>query len=206
MPWKLTWLVVLAGLAACGDPDTNEPEPTTVERGQVAYDRYCALCHGPDGEGYLGDRAVALGNDAFLRTASDDFLVAATLEGRPGTSMAPYGTQFQGPLEAGDASDIVAYLRTWQDGEPTDIDFVVEGDAAAGAAVFARDCASCHGEQAQGVSACSLNNPVFLRTASDGFLRIAIADGRQGTAMGAYGGQLSDDEIDDVVAYIRSFQ
>lgn len=204
-----TLLVLALALVACGDDGEprEDPQPlTAAERGQVAYDRYCALCHGNEGQGYLGAQAVALGNEMFLRTASDEFLIAATLEGRPETRMAPYGESFDGPLNRGDAEDIVAYLRTWQEGDPIDTSFAVEGDAEAGAIVYARDCAVCHGADGEGVSACSLNNPVFLRTASDGFLRVAIEDGRAGTAMAAYGELLSDGEIDDLVAFVRSLQ
>ncbi|MCP4246398.1 MAG: cytochrome c, partial [bacterium] len=50
-----------------------------------------------------------------------------------------------------------------------------------------------------------LNNPVFLGSASDGYLQYAISHGRRGTIMLAFTGNLSDEEIDDLVALIRSW-
>ena len=199
-------LVVWSGLTGCGDVASPAAVDPAIARGQAAYDRYCALCHGDDGEGYVGAQAVALGNDAFLRTASDAFLGFATLEGRPGTRMSAYGTDTGGHLGDTDARDIVAYLRTWQEGESIPVDFAVEGDAGRGAGEYAMRCAVCHGDAGQGATACSLDNPVFLRTASDGFLRVAIDGGRPGTAMAAYGDELSDTELDDIVAHLRSLE
>ena len=42
-------------------------------------------------------QAIALGGDAFLKIADDEFIIAGTLEGRPETRMAPFGEEFAGP-------------------------------------------------------------------------------------------------------------
>jgi cytochrome c oxidase cbb3-type subunit 3/ubiquinol-cytochrome c reductase cytochrome c subunit len=54
------------------------------------------------------------------------------------------------------------------------------------------------------VSAIHLANPVLLETASDGFLRRAIEAGRPPTSMAAWKDALTPEQIDDVVAYVRS--
>ncbi|MBM4245286.1 MAG: c-type cytochrome [Deltaproteobacteria bacterium] len=83
--------------------------------------------------------------------------------------------------------------------------------AAAGAALYEKYCALCHGATAQGYAADnapSLVTPQWLSSADDAFMVNSIALGRPDTAMAAYakqaGGPLSDQEIADVVAFLRS--
>jgi cytochrome c oxidase cbb3-type subunit III len=82
-----------------------------------------------------------------------------------------------------------------------------------GADVYARMCSVCHGRDGEGYKAdeaTALRNPAFLASASDAFLRKAIADGRKDTTMSAWGkrrgGPLSPSEVDDVIAHLRSWQ
>jgi cytochrome c oxidase cbb3-type subunit III len=82
---------------------------------------------------------------------------------------------------------------------------------AAGAAVWGRYCALCHGPKAMGYAADhapSLVTSTFLATATDQFLRAGIARGRPGTSMGGYGrvvgGPLDDTQITQLIAFIRN--
>jgi cytochrome c oxidase cbb3-type subunit 3/ubiquinol-cytochrome c reductase cytochrome c subunit len=52
----------------------------------------------------------------------------------------------------------------------------------------------------------TIANPEFLAAVSDGYLRHAIREGRPGTPMLGFAGQLTDQTIDDLVALIRSWQ
>lgn len=54
-----------------GCSSTEEPDPRT-QRGADAYTKYCALCHGDRGHGYVADNANALAHPEFLTTATDD--------------------------------------------------------------------------------------------------------------------------------------
>jgi rhodanese-related sulfurtransferase len=45
---------------------------------------------------------------------------------------------------------------------------------------------------------------MFLASASDAFLRVAIVEGRPGTPMEPFGTKLSPAEIEDAIAYLRS--
>ncbi len=74
-------------------------------------------------------------------------------------------------------------------------------------------CALCHGERAEGYAADNANalaNQDFLVSVSDEFLHQAIAWGRPGTPMSAYGresgGPLDEREIRELVSFIRSHQ
>ena len=83
----------------------------------------------------------------------------------------------------------------------------------AGAQVWGRYCALCHGPKAMGYvadNAPSLVTTTFLETASDDFLHAGIARGRPGTAMAGYGkavgGPLDDIRIGQLIAFIRSVE
>jgi mono/diheme cytochrome c family protein len=80
------------------------------------------------------------------------------------------------------------------------------GDAAKGAAIFAQDCAGCHGDNAQGGSVGPSLVTAELKAQSDDFFRQTILNGRAGTAMPAWEGRLSAQDIEDVIAFLRSKQ
>lgn len=202
-------------LLACGGnpegatPASETPRPPPSAEalaGAPLYQRYCALCHGEHGEGYLADNAPALGNADFLRVASDDFLRRAITEGHPGTPMAAFGDGQGGPLNAEDVGRIVAHLRSLGP-EPIDVSRThVVGDAARGRSVYEANCARCHGLNGEGVNAPTLAHPVFQSSASAGFLRETISRGRSGTPMPAFQATLSSQEIDDVVTFVRGMR
>ncbi|MGE0788605.1 MAG: c-type cytochrome [Sandaracinaceae bacterium] len=209
----LSFLVLGLALVGCGDRASDEPAPPSAEEreaaevraGERAYSRYCALCHGRDGEGYAADNAPMLSNQEWLRSASDEMITAAIADGRPGTPMSAWSVQHGGPLAESQIASIVRYLRSWQRAPRAVVDEVeVHGDPLRGQSVFAIKCARCHGARGEGVDAIALGNPAFLRTVSDGFLQYAVSHGRTGTRMEAFSGQLTPEQIDDVVAYVRS--
>ncbi len=87
-----------------------------------------------------------------------------------------------------------------------DADVVTRGHES-----FGRYCGLCHGANAEGYivdNAPALGNADFLRVASDDFLRTAIAEGHAGTPMSAWhrdrGGPLTDPQIAEMIAYLRS--
>jgi mono/diheme cytochrome c family protein/rhodanese-related sulfurtransferase len=171
--------------------------------GKPLYLALCAPCHGAEARGYAADHAPALVSSTFLETASADFLQRSIALGRPGTSMAAYGKASGGPLDDAAIASLVGFLRA---GHPPAVAVVggAPGDVGVGAAVYARRCFSCHGDARSRGEGISLANPQFLAMASDPFLRHAIVNGRPGTKMEAFAGQLTDAEIDGVVGYIRS--
>jgi cytochrome c oxidase cbb3-type subunit 3/ubiquinol-cytochrome c reductase cytochrome c subunit len=202
------------GSLACGPPavsptatpPANPVSARDAKQGEQLYDKYCKLCHAASGEGYAADNANALSNAEFLATADDGFLHVAIDRGRPGTPMAAYGKRRGGPLTSSAIDQIITYLRSLQTRPSIDVHARrVPGDAQAGEGVFRRECADCHGPRGQGTTAMSLNNPVFLGTASDGFIRYAIEHGRSGTPMPAFAGELSAADIDNVTRFVRGF-
>jgi cytochrome c oxidase cbb3-type subunit III len=74
--------------------------------------------------------------------------------------------------------------------------------------LYQQNCAGCHGEQGRGGAAIALNSPVYLEIADDATVRRVTAQGVAGTAMPAFaqssGGMLTDEQVNTIVAGIRS--
>ena len=85
------------------------------------------------------------------------------------------------------------------------------GDAQQGATLFATNSAPCHGQGGQGggVGPKLVGNQ-FVQAGPDQAIYDTIANGRPGTAMPAWskakGGALSDQQINDLIAYLKSLQ
>jgi cytochrome c oxidase cbb3-type subunit 3 len=78
-----------------------------------------------------------------------------------------------------------------------------------GAAIFTKNCVVCHGTDGKGFPALKTPNftdPKWQSSIKDKEMREVIKNGKKGTAMLAFGGQLKDEEISAVVAYIRSLK
>lgn len=185
--------------------------------GEALYKEHCATCHGPDGKGGIG---LPLHLEDFLRIADRDYLVASMEHGRPGRVMPSY----QHILTAAERKRIAAYIDSWQEGPEAELPEVGEGQPERGAKLFQKRCASCHGYKGQGgtqpqkapghlaegreVVPPALNNSGFLAAASDAFIKATLMRGREGTPMASFGGggTLSDQQMDDLVAFIRSWE
>ncbi|HVY44344.1 MAG TPA: c-type cytochrome [Minicystis sp.] len=208
-----------AAIAACAAPAAHRErrhharahaekraEPDRFAVGAIAFAHYCALCHGPNAEGYAADHAPSLRSATFLATASDDYLVRSIREGRPGTAMAAYGRARGGPLDDAEIRAIVTFVR---EGGPARVALSpapVSGDASRGEVVYASTCKPCHGTKTdRGEVALQLSNPELLADASDAFLQYAVVHGRPGTPMPSFAGSLSGEQIDDVVVLLRSW-
>jgi cytochrome c oxidase cbb3-type subunit 3/ubiquinol-cytochrome c reductase cytochrome c subunit len=188
-------------------PDVQQPLSTndpSAAHGEELYGKYCALCHGANGEGYRADNATNLANEEFLAIASDVYLRASIARGRPGTVMSAWGQTRGGPLSESDINAVVAFLRTWQKRPYASVDGLrTTGSAARGAPVYEAQCQRCHGKNGTGGPYLQLANPELLGMASDGYLRTSIDRGRPGTPMPAFETRLTPVERDDLVAFLR---
>jgi mono/diheme cytochrome c family protein len=80
-----------------------------------------------------------------------------------------------------------------------------------GRAIFAADCASCHGKQAAGGgSAPTLNSTQFLKNTTDEQIFALVSGGVSGTEMPAwsldYGGTFTAEQVRQVTTYLRSLE
>lgn len=186
------------------DAATADADPRKLD-GAALYKTYCAQCHGDDAKGYKADNAPSLVNKTFLESATDEFIHKSIALGRPGTSMAGYGSDIGGPLDNAAIGRIVSFLRA-KGPKPVAIDNApTTGSAQRGASLYARVCQPCHGDATTRGNTIHLANQQFLALASDGFIRYAIVNGRPGTAMDAFASKLSPQEIEDVVAFVRAY-
>ena len=80
---------------------------------------------------------------------------------------------------------------------------VVEFDA-----LYANNCAGCHGANGRGGAAIALANPVYLAVVDERSMRAIIADGVRDTSMPAFGqqagGMLTEKQIDAIVSGIQA--
>ncbi|MEH7417671.1 c-type cytochrome [Neobacillus drentensis] len=80
---------------------------------------------------------------------------------------------------------------------------------AAGQKVYNKNCVVCHGDTGKGEgekAGTALNNQNFLNSVPDKNLYNYIKYGREGTGMPDYGPRFSEEELKNLVAFIRNWQ
>ncbi len=182
-----------------------------IKAGEQLYNQNCVICHQADAIGKPG-MAPSLTNKELLATASDEFFLTTIRDGRPGTTMPSFAH-----LEEGRINAIVAFLRSHSQlpNRAAEIDSQPDahGDPRLGKQWFGQICATCHGDKGDGYAAGGTGTAIgklgFLGKVSDGFIRTTIKDGRSNTRMLSFRGpsgiaDLSDQEIDDIIVYLRS--
>ena len=206
---KKTAIVVCLGLGLASNAVADSK--AQISKGKKLYSQNCVFCHQADAIGKPGV-APSLTNPELLSMASDKFMKGTIRDGRAGTGMPPFGHLGRGGIDA-----ITAYLRSHATGpnNSAKIDKQPEahGDARLGKLWFDNICSTCHGTNGDGYLAggtgTAIGNASFLNKASDGFIRETIKQGRSNTRMIGYSGPeamaaLSDQEIDDVITYMRT--
>lgn len=201
--------VLLVGLSPSSYAEAQTA--TAIKNGKSQYDENCSACHQADAIGKAGI-APSLSNPELLSIVSDKFLMATIRDGREDTGMAPFGH-----LGRRNVRDIVAYLRSKAKGPnraaEVDAQPDAHGDPRLGKQWYENICSTCHGSDGNGYESegagTAIGLPGFLDKASDGFIRETIKKGRSNTRMLAFQGpaglaDLSDQEIDDIIVYLRS--
>ncbi|HKY71332.1 MAG TPA: cytochrome c [Nitrospira sp.] len=85
-------------------------------------------------------------------------------------------------------------------------------DVEAGRRIYAEACKACHGLDGKGAGVMKFRPPAADLTSPqvqaklDSGLYTVIHEGRANTAMGAWKYALSDEEIRDVLSYVRTFR
>lgn len=91
---------------------------------------------------------------------------------------------------------------------PPSAEVVAPDKVTAFASLYGANCAGCHGAGGRGGAAAALNDPLYLAIADDATIRRVVTSGVAGTAMPAFaqsaGGMLTDEQVDAIVAGIRS--
>jgi mono/diheme cytochrome c family protein len=116
---------------------------------------------------------------------------------------------WRGDLSEEDVLDLLALMRSWQEPSaepptPMAAPPALAGNVENGEALYAANCAGCHGGQGEGSYASALKPSAAVEEASDAELQQLIANGRSG--MSAFGDRLNDDDILDLVTLMRAWQ
>ncbi len=188
-----------AATPGAGNPQATFPagqrpagDPALISRGNALYGVNCRLCHGADLRG--GDQ----GGPNLLRSAvvfddqNGELIGPVVLNGRNNEGLPPM-PKFT--LPADDVRAIAEYIHsvmsTLQNqggpprGTPVQLDIVV-GNAAAGQAYFAKNCATCHSVTGdlQGIGSRAAT-PMALQ---NGWLGGNVGGGGRGGGRGGAGG------------------
>ena len=188
-----------------------------VQGGQL-YAENCAVCHGADGQGRVG---ATLSKD--WPSIRPDLRVRAVIEtGVPGSPMPAWSQANGGPLANEEIDSLVCYILSWQSGgdpiiypTPTAMPRLVitpppgvSGDPNTGAILYDQNCAMCHGMNGEGRIGATLAKD-WPSIRPDLAIKATIERGIQGSAMPGWsqvnGGPLSDEEVNNLVAYILTW-
>lgn len=237
-PHGLVTLLLLACAAGCDlpgkpDPADREKRPDEVRDFATLFGQHCAGCHGK--EGRFGP-APPLNDPLFLAIVPEEELLMIVAGGRKGTLMPAFGGRpahaahqdgkaviVGGALTAEQVKVLAKKIHsTWgkMDAPPKDAPAYKADDKAgnkeAGAKVFARACAGCHGKDgAGGEKTGAVNDPDFLALLSDQVLRRIIITGRPDLGMPNYAGTdgrgkdfrpLTSPEVADLVALLAAWR
>lgn len=215
-------------------------------QGRYVYERNCIVCHGPrgDGKGEFSPtlvpkpRSFREGMFKFRTTPlgmlpTDDDLRRTIKGGLSGTAMGMFSQ-----LSDEDVNAVITYVksfsRLWRKPEnyappvelpPTPGWFkdsaVRQTHAAAGAKLFALNCATCHGEKADGkgpaavvlkdiwghpAAPSDLRQPHLRCGDAPGDIFRVLTTGLNGTAMVSFDKALSETQRWDIIAYILSIR
>ncbi|NQV06829.1 c-type cytochrome [bacterium] len=188
-------------------------EGSPAEEGRSLYAANCSFCHGDFGEGGVNPANPAItlspiSTAGYLGTRDDTTLRAIINQGQPDFGMSPFGLTYGGPLGEDEVGSIVAFLRSWQADPPVELPPEVEQAPRLGDAdeVFTEFCSQCHGVEGEGGIGPSFQANEFHDSRTDEELFTSIDLGHAATAMIAWGQVLTNDQIVDLVAFIRDLR
>jgi cytochrome c oxidase cbb3-type subunit 3 len=185
-------------------PNNPELMQAAVEGGRAAFRVNCVQCHGSGAAGAKGypnlnDDDWLWGGD--LKTIEYTITHGVRNPDHPQTRMSQmpaFGRD--GLLNDAQIGDLAAYVRT--------ISHQRRSDAAAGrgAALFAQNCAACHGADGKGnrqFGAPNLTDAIWLYGGDEETIRKTITNARYGV-MPRWGGKLDPATIKMLTAYVHS--
>lgn len=213
---KLLPVLIAAALLAGFPPafatgsavSANTDSPETIDRernrpairGGIVYRAYCVLCHGERADGQA--RASKLYGTINLNPFNGrDYIEKIIRYGGKAVGRSEIMPTWQEELSEEQINDVVEYVA------------IVNNQVSRGEVVYKTNCILCHGVKADGKGRASVlfNPPPADLTRSDKndeYKKMIITLG--GKAMGRsevmpiWGEQITEQQIDDVVAYLRT--
>lgn len=173
-----------------------------IEGGRSAFRMHCVQCHGSGGAGSPG--YPNLNDDDWLwggRIEQIHFTIDNGIRNpdhdQTRTSQMP---AFGEMLEPRQIADLTAHVRAISRQQPAD------AASQRGAALFAANCAACHGPAGQGIremGAPNLTDPIWLYGGDEESIRTTIAESRFGV-MPRWGHRLDPTTVKMLAAYVHS--
>jgi mono/diheme cytochrome c family protein len=217
---SLVFTLVMAALVLLplARANAQSSDDQKLARGAQLYAENCAVCHGPNGEGRVG--ATLAKNWSGIRP---DLAVQTIIEnGIPGSPMTAWSQANGGPLSAEDIEAMVFFILSWQTGgfvpatsaaatprPPITPLPEVQGDPNQGAVLYDQNCLMCHGPNGEGRVGATLAK-VWGGFRPDLSVKSTIQNGIANSAMPAWsqakGGPLTETEIDNLTAYILTWE
>lgn len=180
--------------------------------GADLYREFCSACHGEGLETLVHDTlktgVPSIRNPDFLELVEEEALITNIQQGRPGTAM-PAWAKSGGGLYDEEIVTLARWLLAGRQRRRTPAFAASERpDPGAGKRIFDDVCATCHAAAAGPADGPWLGSAVFQTTYSDALIGHNIKFGRTDTLMVPYGrergGDLTDQQIADLVSYIRT--
>jgi cytochrome c oxidase cbb3-type subunit 3 len=183
--------------------DVKAAKANPMMRGGIAYNAYCVLCHGEKGDGEA--RATKLYGQVNLVLAVEENTPEHNekliRQGGAAVGRSEFMPAWQDELTDEQIEGLMAYLA------------VIGQPVKRGEVVFKTNCILCHGSKGDGKGRASvLYDPppanLTLSDKNDAYKKMIITMG--GAAMGrsevmpVWGLQLSEQQIDDVVVYLKT--
>jgi len=175
-----------------------------VEGGRAAFRNNCTQCHGTGGSGSKG----------YPNLNDDDWLWGGDLQSLEYTiahgvrnpeheqtrlsQMPAFGRD--GLLQSAEIGDVVAHVRALSHQQAQ------SAASRRGAALFATNCAACHGTDGTGnreFGAPNLTDPIWLYGGDEGFITETVSNARAGV-MPRWGTKLGDTQVKMLAAYVYS--
>ncbi len=208
----------LAFLCSCEPPGKPKEEdrwkpPSELKNFAELFDTNCRACHS-NGE-TLG-ASISMNNPPYLAIVPKDAVHKAIQDGIRGTAMPGFSAKAGGLLTDEQINILVDGIYHWAKGHEAPTDNLPPysaalGDAERGEAVFAQNCANCHGSNGEGVKgkAGSVVDATYLHLVTDQYLRTVVIVGRPDLGMPGFreyvtGKPMTSEEISDVVAWLAS--
>ncbi|MCL5961788.1 MAG: c-type cytochrome [Chloroflexi bacterium] len=165
---------------------------------KALYDRNCIVCHGADGDKVAG---VKHSSKEFWYSQGEETITKAISNGKGG--MPPFAKGRGGTLSPEEIAAIAQYLRTFPG---PGVVAGAGGQQLPGKDVYAKNCAACHGDKGDRVGSANFSSKEFISGQTDQDLMRVTAEGKGGMpGLGAAkGGPLSDDQVKQVVAYLKT--
>jgi cytochrome c oxidase cbb3-type subunit III len=196
--------LVAADLASI--PNNDELKSFAIPAGASIFKNNCAQCHGSGAAGVQGKGYPNLLDNDWLWGGDMEAIHTTITHGIRNTTdpdarlseMPKFGAD--GILEKDQIAQVVEHVLAIS-GQEHDATL-----AAAGATVFAENCAACHGPEGKGdrtLGAPNLTDAIWLYGGDRATLIYTVTNARYGV-MPAWNTRLSEDEIRAVATYVHS--